>query len=187
MTPTDAEIIRASRRRPDLFEEIYRRHVDAVYRFAVGRVGVHEAEDVVADTFVRALSLRHRYRYDRPNALPWLFGVAANIVRERRRRMARAHRAHRRLAGRRPVDVDTLEQIPDRVDAALVSDALARALATLSDADYRTFMLVTLGGLTYQEAADDLGIPIGTVRSRLARVRTRLGEQLDAERPISRG
>lgn len=187
MTPTDAEIIRASRRQPELFEEIYRRHVDAVYRFAVGRVGVLEAEDVVADTFVRALSLRHRYRQDRPNALPWLFGVAANIVRERRRRAARAHRAHRRLAGRRHVDADHLEQIPERVDAQSVSDALAKALTSLTDVEYRTLMLVTLGGLTYQEAAGELGVPIGTIRSRLARARGKLGELLVAERPISPG
>lgn len=187
MTPTDAEIIRASRRRPELFEEIYRRHVDAVYRFAVGRVGVLEAEDVVADTFVRALSLRHRYRHDRPNALPWLFGVAANIVRERRRRAARAHRAHRRLAGRRHVEVDTLEQIPERLDAESMSDALAEALTSLSDVEYRTLMLVTVGGLTYQETADELGVPIGTVRSRTARARAKLGEQLGTERPISPG
>lgn len=184
MRPTDAEVIRASRRDPERFEEVYRRHVDAVYRFAAGRVGPVEAEDVVAETFVRAFALRARYRDDRPHALPWLFGVAANVIRERRRRSSRAHRAHRRLAGHRPVETDTLDLVPERVDAASASPALAGALESLSDADYRTLMLVTLGGLTYQETADELGIPIGTVRSRIARARARLGEQLGAEGSI---
>jgi RNA polymerase sigma factor (sigma-70 family) len=185
--PTDAEIIRSSRREPEVFEDIYRRHADAVYRFAMGRVGPVEAQDVVADTFVRAFGLRHRYRDDRPHALPWLFGVAANVMRERNRRILRATRAHRRLAGQRAIEVASFDEIAARVDAESNGASLHAVLAMLSDDDYRTLMLVWVAGLTYAETAEVLDIPIGTVRSRLSRIRTRLREQLEADRPTSFG
>jgi RNA polymerase sigma factor (sigma-70 family) len=185
--PTDADIIRRSRREPEAFEAIYRRHADAVYRFATGRVGPDEAQDVVADTFVRAFGLRHRYRDDRPHALPWLFGVASNVMRERHRRSVRALRAHRRLAGQRPIDIASIDEVAARVDAQVDGSSLHALLGLLSDDDYRTLMLVWVAGLTYAETAEVLGVPIGTVRSRLSRIRARLREQLEGERPTSFG
>ena len=188
MTPelTDAEAIQASRRRPELFEHVFNRHYSAVFRFAAGRMGADEAADVASDTFARAFDRRQRFDTGRASALPWLFGIAANVMRERRRKATRKARAMMRFsAGEHHAHFEG--ETVDRLDATGQAHRLRRALAGLSDDEYQVLMLAALADLSYQEIADTLEVPIGTVRSRLSRARRRMREQLEADRPISGG
>lgn len=186
---TDGEIIAASRRRPELFEVIFDRHYGAVVRFASGRVGPDEGPDVAADTFVRAFDRRHRFRPDQDSALPWLFGIAANVVRERRRSLSRLLGAAERAASRWTAGEESRFELEsaDRLDAEARRSDLLAALARLTDDEYEVLMLSALGQMTYPDIAHRLDIPIGTVRSRLHRARRKMQELLTVERPIAGG
>jgi RNA polymerase sigma factor (sigma-70 family) len=181
---TDCEIILASRRRPELFEGIFERHYQAVYRFAVGRAGIDEAGDVASDTFVRAFDRRDRFRTDRDSALPWLFGIAANVARERHRKSARRMRMVQRsvvlVAGE---DSRFEADAAERVDAVSKRGGLTNALTALSDDEYQVLMLLAIADYSYPDIAECLGIPIGTVRSRIHRARRKMRELMEAERP----
>ena len=181
---TDADIIAASWRDPERFEEIYQRHYRSIYRYLLLRVGANDAADLANEVFIRAFSRRRRFKLEHPNALPWLFGFAANLVREQRRGHGRRVRAHARLAGsiRPGVGDDEADAASDRADAALRSPALREALAALPEPELTTLLLAALGDLTYREIAAATGVPIGTVRSRLARARRRARELLEPDR-----
>ncbi len=175
----DGLVIAASRRDPDRFEAIFDRHYDAVVRFAAARAGESVAHDVAAEVFIRAFDRRHLFREDRPSALPWLLGIAVNVLRERHRKETRGVSALRRAAGDRVEDVPFELEADARVDAAASRDALAAALGRLSEDEYEVLVLAALGELTYEAMASDLGIPVGTVRSRLHRARRRMRELLE--------
>ena len=184
VTVSDAEVIRRSVSRPQAFELIFDRHFDAVHRFAVGRVGLQEAPDVAAETFARAFDRRARYRADRLSALPWLFGIAVNVSRERLRRTARGVKASHRLTIRPDQLADSFESdLMARVDAERLRPDLLAALRCLSDDEYALLMLAGESDLSYQDMAELLGIPIGTVRSRLARARRRVRSAITPVRP----
>lgn len=176
----DGAEIAASRRDPDRFEVIFDRHYDAVVRFAAGRVGRVHAHDVAAEVFVRAFDRRHLFREDRASALPWLFGIATNVLRERHRKETRGAFALRRMAGEGSLEETFDVEAAARIDAAASRPVLAWGLERLSDDEYQVLMLAALGDLTYEAMAADLGIPIGTVRSRLHRARRRMRDVLDA-------
>lgn len=182
---SDCEIILASRRRPELFEVIFERHYQAVFRFSMGRVGVDDAPDVAADTFVRAFDRRDRFRTDRESALPWLFGIAANVARERRRKSARrlnmVQRSAMLVAGE---DWRFEAEAAERVDAMAQRADLSSALSTLTEDEYQVLMLLAIADFSYTDISDHLGIPIGTVRSRIHRARRKMRELMERERPI---
>ena len=178
----DARVIESSFAEPRAFEMIFDRHFDAVHRFAVGRVGTQEAPDVVAETFARAFVRRHRFRMDKPSALPWLFGIAVNVCRERIRRRERSERATTRMATRAEMTTEPFESaLANRIDAERLRPDLVAALQTLSDDEYALLMLASETELTYGQMAEMLGVPIGTVRSRLARARQRVKRALAPE------
>jgi RNA polymerase sigma factor (sigma-70 family) len=185
---TDCEIIVASRRRPELFEVIFERHYQAVFRFAAGRQGADEAADIASDTFIRAFDRRDRFRTDRENALPWLFGIAANVARERNRKRIRRLRMIRRSSIVFGGDDSRFEvDATDRLDAMSQSRALAGALSKLTEDEYQVLMLLAIADFSYSDIAESLSIPIGTVRSRIHRARNKMRELLEAERSISGG
>ena len=172
---TDAEVIARSLSDHRVFEVIFDRYFDAVHRFATGRVGTQDAGDVAAETFARAFDRRHRFRSDRASALPWLFGIAVNVCRERSRRSGRGQRAVTRLATRSEMITEPFESASaERLDAERLRPELAAAIQLLSDDEYALIMLATESDMTYQQMAEVLDIPIGTVRSRLARARKRI-------------
>ena len=183
---TDSEIIVASRRRPEMFEVIFERHYQAVFRFAAGRNGFEDAGDIASDTFVRAFDRRDRFRTDRESALPWLFGIAANVARERNRKRIRRQRMLRRSAGLAGTDDSRFEaDAAERVDAMSQRRDLTSALESLSEDEYQVLMLLAVADFSYSDIAEALDIPIGTVRSRIHRARNKMRELLEAERPIS--
>jgi RNA polymerase sigma-70 factor (ECF subfamily) len=185
---TDAEIFSESLTRPELFEVVFERHFESVLRFATGRVGLSHAGDIAGEVFERAFHLRHRFDTSRSNALPWLFGIAANVSREHLRRIARRGRASKRAVHVTDRGVQSFEsEAAERIDAVQRRDDLLAALIGLSEDEYAVLTLVALGGYSYQEVADHLRIPIGTVRSRLARAKRRVRELLEPDRSIPAG
>jgi RNA polymerase sigma factor (sigma-70 family) len=167
---TDAEIIARSRSDDSAFASLFDRHYAALHRFLRARVGVALADDLASEVFLIAFRRRASYDLGRDDARPWLFGIAVNAVRNHRRAELR-----RLAAYARAVDGDRVDGIAatDRLDPAL-ADALLR----LSDGDRNVVLLLAWAQLSYEEIAEALGLPIGTVRSRLSRARARLRESL---------
>jgi RNA polymerase sigma factor (sigma-70 family) len=173
----DAAVIRRSRDEPEHFAVLFRRYAPEVQRYVRRRVGADAADDVVAETFLAAFGQRGGYDLDRENARPWLYGIATHLIGRYRRSEIRQYRALART-GRDPVT----EPFTDRVDAAVSAEGtrsqLAAALARLPAAHRDTLLLVVWGDLSYAEAAAALGVPVGTVRSRMNRARNKLRRSL---------
>jgi RNA polymerase sigma factor (sigma-70 family) len=173
----DAAIIRASLDDPARFEAIFDRHYDRIRRYAQRRLGRETGEDVAAQTFVIAFASRAAFDPSYGSAAPWLIGIATNLAR----RHTRSERIHWRALQRAPREVPVGEMDPDMLDAQRVRGAIAAALQTLTDSDRETFLLHVLGELSYQEVAQTLGVPLGTVRSRIHRARGRLREHMSPQ------
>jgi RNA polymerase sigma-70 factor (ECF subfamily) len=170
---TDAEIIRASWDNPDRFGTLYDRYAAVLYGYAGLRVGRATAEDVVADTFLAAFAQRHGYDLSRGSARPWLFGILTNKIAERSRAEKIHYRAYAR-AWQNPVAEGVADRVADQVTAEAQRGRLAAALSRLSPADRHVLLLVAWGELSYDEVAQALGIPPGTVASRLNRARRKV-------------
>ena len=173
----DAEIIGRSRHEPEHFAVLFRRHAPEIQRYVVRRLGADAAEDVVAETFLIAFRQRERYDLSRADARPWLYGIATNLVGRHRRSEIRAYRALVRT-GCDPVTEPFTDQVDAAVSAASTSRRLAAALARLAAGQRDALLLVAWGGLTYEQAALSLGVPVGTVRSRINRARRTLQQEL---------
>ncbi|HEU4422395.1 MAG TPA: RNA polymerase sigma factor [Pilimelia sp.] len=177
---TDAQIIRASRQSPDRFGTLYDRYATVLYGYACLRVGRVQAEDVVADTFLAAFAQRHRYDLARASARPWLFGILTNKIAERRRAETTHYRAYAR-AWQSPVLEGIADRVADQVTAQARRGQLSAALSRLNPADRHVLLLVAWAQLSYDEVAQALGIPPGTVASRLNRARRKVRAALDNE------
>jgi RNA polymerase sigma-70 factor, ECF subfamily len=122
-----------------------------------------DPDDLVQETYERALRTLHLYRGDGP-ARAWLFSIARRVCIDAGRRSSRRRRLADRLTSQMPPDI--------HLDAAWIE--VEESLAIL-DADRReAFVLTQFLGLSYEEAAVTIGCPIGTVRSRVARARMQL-------------
>ena len=123
-------------------------------------------------TFFEAWRMRHRLRPDGDSVLPWLLGIATNVLRNLRRTMRRHRAAMERLPEQRVPDHadDVVGRIQEIEQLAAAKAALTRLRQPYRD----VFTLCVWSGLDYASAAEALGIPIGTVRSRLSRARDRL-------------
>ena len=171
---SDAVAIAASVADAARFATVYERHLDAVAAYLTRRVGGELAEDLSAEVFVRAFRARASFRPDHDTARPWLFGIAGNLVVDHRRAERRRLLGLQRLASAGPEGVAP--------ELAGLSSELARCLLALRAADRDTLLLVVWGELSYEETATALGVPIGTVRSRIARARRRLSMELEPGR-----
>jgi RNA polymerase sigma factor (sigma-70 family) len=172
----DGAIFERSVTQPHLFTIIFDRYYRAVYRYLSRRVGRTVADDLAAETFIRAFERRAAYDPSAERALAWLLGIALNLLAHHRRSEARRLRA---LAAS-----GALEPSENSVDAGSRVDAdttqrLIAALVQLDDYDREALLLYAWGELKYQEIADVLGIPVGTVRSRLNRARRKLRQALE--------
>jgi len=132
------------------------------------------ADDLVQDTLVRALRSEHLFHGG--DIRSWLYTILTNLNRNRLRSLAR-----------RPA-VQTIEDndAPGPAGPEAGGRDIERALAALAEEQRETLLLVVLEGLSYREAAEVLGVPIGTVMSRLARARMQIKAYLDGERPALR-
>ncbi|MTE18681.1 sigma-70 family RNA polymerase sigma factor [Streptomyces sp. TRM43335] len=182
---SDARVIERSRDEPEVFAELFDRHADAVHRYVARRLGAQAAEDLMADTFTIAFQQRHRYDTGRADARPWLFGIATNLIGRRRRAEARRFRALSRLPAPADHEEGVAERATARAGARQVGRELAAALAALPARNRDVLLLVAWADLGYEETARALGVPVGTVRSRLSRARGTLREALGGSDPTA--
>ena len=174
---TDREVIVSSLARPECFEAVFDRHATTIYRYLRRRVGTALAEDLLAETFAQAFNARRRFEHRGESALPWLYGIAANLLRMHRRAEERRLRAYARAAERGSEPSGSADS-DRRLDAAALRPALAEALAGLPLGQREVLLLHAWAGLSHEEIADALEISAGTVRSRLHRARAQVGERL---------
>jgi RNA polymerase sigma factor (sigma-70 family) len=179
-SPTDATVIGQSLADPERFAVIFERYFSQIRQYLARRVGTKIADDLAAEVFVVAFAERQRYDLARDCARPWLYGIATNLAGSHRRREERHYRALAR-AGTRLVTFGDEDVIAERVSASAAGPALAAALAALDRGDRDVLLLVALADLSYAEVAQSLGIPYGTVCSRLSRARRRLRDSLGGE------
>jgi RNA polymerase sigma-70 factor (ECF subfamily) len=172
----DAAVIEASLVRPARFGEIFDRHATALHRYLVRRLGPDDAETLVGEAFRIAFEKRSTYDLSRPNARPWLYGIATNLLAKHRRGEARRIRAVARLAAQRLPAADFADGVSGAVDAGSRWQRVADAVTSLPEPERDALMLHVWEGLSYEEVADALAIPLGTVRSRLHRARGRIRE-----------
>jgi RNA polymerase sigma-70 factor, ECF subfamily len=152
------------------FEE----HVSTIHRYAARRVGEHEAWDVVAETFRVALERFDEFDDRRGHERPWLYGIASNILRRHARTEARQLRARARAATANGVPGDPLIDSESKLDAIGEAERVAAAVEALDPDDRELLVLVAWEHLSSAEVAVAMGIPAGTVRSRLRRIRSQL-------------
>ena len=151
---TDADLFQQSVHDPEMFREVFERHAAPVLAYARKRLGPVAGDEILAQTFLTAFERRERFDRAYPSARPWLFGIATNIIRH----YLREEREHLAMLGRFSTEVS--EPPADDVeglDAERLRPQLMEALLALSDVDRGTFLLQTLGELTYKETAHSLG------------------------------
>jgi RNA polymerase sigma factor (sigma-70 family) len=180
----DSAAIRASLRQPEQFAVLYDRYAIALHRYAGRRVGDDAADDLVAATFLAAFRARRRYDLERASARPWLFGILTKEIARRQRTERARLRALTRTWCDRPAD-GLADRVADDVTAQAARGALAAALARLSSAERGVLLLIAWADLSYDETAQALGIPVGTVRSRLNRARRKVREALSGTNPAA--
>ncbi len=173
----DAAVIAGSLAQPERFAVIFDRYFAEVHRYVERRLGTEAADEIAAGTFLVAFGKRGSYRPGQQNARPWLYGIATNLIGKHRRRRASAQRAYQR-AGHADVAEGHDDQVAARVSAQQQHAELAAALAGLSRGERDVLLLVALAELSNDEVAQALGIPYGTVASRVSRARTKLRQRL---------
>jgi RNA polymerase sigma factor (sigma-70 family) len=165
------------------FAGIYERHFTEIHRYIAGRLGRDVADDIAADTFVIALRKRDGFDPGRGTVRAWLYGIATNLVARQQRAEQRRYRALAR-AGARDLADEYEERVVSWVAAEGLQPRLASALARLSREERDVLLLVALADFSHEEIAQALGIPYGTVGSRLSRARKKIRIALGQEGQI---
>ena len=177
---SDAEIVEAVLTgQTEAYAALVRRYQRRLYGVARRMVRSHDdADDVAQEAFVRAYQSLHTFDVSR-QFYTWLcriaMNLAINLADRRRRRATDSLDEHRESAGHEPV---AAEDSSERAEHAELARAVERSLAGLPDGMREVFILRAFDDLSYDEIAEVLGIPCGTVMSRLARARERLRERL---------
>jgi len=182
-TLDDSTLIGRSLNDPECFAALFDRHADEIHRYAARRLGAGPAEDVTGEVFLVAFRRRARYDHSWPDARPWLYGIATKIVSQHRRSELRRARAMAKVGAERAGTFD--DRSVDRVTAEQFQPRLARALTLLNAGERNLLLLVAWTDLTYEEVAVALGVPVGTVRSRLHRLRAKVRRALGGDDPFA--
>jgi RNA polymerase sigma factor (sigma-70 family) len=181
----DAELLRRSLSDPGCFAVLFDRYFVALHGYAARRLNPAAADDVAAEAFLIAFRRRQSFDPDRGSVRAWLYGIATNLILGYRRDEERAYRAHAKAAAAEPGFVEDVDVVNARVVAASARGYLVAALAELPPDDRDTLLLVVWGELSHQETADALGVPVGTVGSRLHRIRRHLRAALNDVNPLA--
>jgi RNA polymerase sigma-70 factor, ECF subfamily len=175
----DAATVLASTRDPDVFAVIFDRYYPEIRSYVARRLSAEVADDVAANAFLAAFRKRGHYDAGQGNVRAWLYGFATREVGTHRRTELRRYRMLARL-GAQPDPRPAGDGAADPVTGAELDGRLAAALAGLSAKDRDVLLLVALAELSYDEVAEALAVPYGTVCSRLNRARRQLRAALGA-------
>ncbi|GAB3818293.1 RNA polymerase sigma factor [Micromonospora zhanjiangensis] len=182
----DVVLLRQSRTEPEHFARLFDRYHREIHRLVANRLGPDLADDLAAETFLVAFDKRARFDPDPEtgggHVRAWLYGIATNLIRRHHRTEERRYRALAR-APKEPFTADHDDLVAARVSAQHTQRALAAALASLSAKDRDVILLVAFGDLDYGEVAAALGIPYGTVCSRLNRARRKIRQAMGGVDP----
>jgi RNA polymerase sigma-70 factor (ECF subfamily) len=186
--PTDAELWRRIRADDaDAFGLLFARHGPQIHRYALRRTADPAvADDVTAVVFLEAWRRRRAVDLHQPSALPWLYGVAGNVIRRWHRSQARHRAALSRLEQLPPPTPTCVER---QVEAAMEASAVLARIAHLPRRQQEVLLLSVGEGLSHAEIAVALDTTVGTVKSRLSRARARLGHDalgIDASLDVAR-
>ena len=173
MRPTDAELIRRAGSDPSAFGEIYRRHAVAVHAWHRRHLE-WAAADLTAETFAQAWLSRRRFRDVRDgSALPWLLGIARNVLRDSAKRDRIETRARERLG--LALDLASEDEgyaaVEDRLSPRT---ALRAALESMPPHERDAVALRVVGELSYAEVAERLQVRPAAARLRVSRGLRRL-------------
>jgi RNA polymerase sigma-70 factor, ECF subfamily len=165
----------------DAFAELFDENARALYCYALRLTGrPADAEDAVSQTFLEAWRLHAAVTPTGGVLRPWLFGIATNVLHNQRR----ASRRFRTALARLPLPRDTpdiAEQAAQEAGRAAELAAARVALESLHRREREVVAVCVWSGLSYAETAEALGVPIGTVRSRLSRAKARLRRLAEAQ------
>lgn len=166
---------------PSALGEAYDAHARVLFQYAYRMCGDRAAaEDAVSATFLEAWRCRGKLLAEGGSLRPWLLGIATNVLRGAAREARRRDAALARMP-----DPGVLPDFSEAVAARLADEERLRAariaLGRLRRREREVFTLVVWGGLDYAAAGEVLGVPVGTVRSRLSRARERLRALAEAE------
>jgi RNA polymerase sigma factor (sigma-70 family) len=157
------------------FERLYRANVEAVMAYFARRsADPHVVADLTADTFVTAITGFGSFDPGKGTARAWVFGIARHVYAAHCEAYGQQQNRLQRLAGRRDLEPDQVEELLDRIDAERAGRDLVIGLGMLPDRDRALVELVDLAGLRPKEAAAALGITPGAARMRLMRARAQL-------------
>jgi RNA polymerase sigma-70 factor (ECF subfamily) len=165
---------------------LFDRYGAHLLRYCARRVGPDHAEDVVADTFLTAHANFRLFDPARSGPLPWLYGIATNLLRRHGREEVHAYRALARASVLKDRGGEEWDRAAERVDAYRARGRLAKALASLSRRQRDVLLLFAVAQLEYDEIAVALDMPVGTVRSTLHRARAKVRTALGAN-PVRGG
>lgn len=162
------------------FSALFEEHYDQIASYLMRRqVDRSTAEDLAQTTFLEAYDRQATFDPQKGDLRAWLFGIATNLMRRHFRTERRRLHAYARAASRQVEPPEGWDEVVDRLDARAYAGAIAAALATLSLRDYEVVTLHCWSALSHEQIATALGIPKGTVKSRLNRARRQVWAQLD--------
>lgn len=181
MPDDDALWRRVKRADAEAFGSLFERHGQAIYYYCFRQTANWgEAEDLTSIVFLEAW--RHRHQELEPGkVLAWLYGIATNVIRNQRRSLRRFEAALARLALPESIE-DPINGMLERIDDERQMAALLALVAHLPRRQRDVIALCDWSGLDYAEAGLALGVPVGTVKSRLSRAHKRLRELIAAGR-----
>jgi RNA polymerase sigma factor (sigma-70 family) len=159
----------------DAFGELFERHHGLIYNFCFRRTGSWStAEDLMAVVFLEAWRTRRGMQLHEGSLLPWLYAIATNVTRHQHRSTGRHQAALARVASRVTNIPDHADEIIDRMNDEQRMRQVLGAFTRLPQRERDVLELAAFASLDYAQIAAALGIPVGTVRSRLSRGRSRL-------------
>jgi RNA polymerase sigma-70 factor (ECF subfamily) len=167
---------------PEAFGALVVRHATVLHGY-LARRAPDAADDLLAEVWLRAFAGRGGFDAARGTARTWLFGIARNVLAAHWHALSRSRDGERTRMDAGPVD--PWQAVDQRLHAASVAPALRAGLAELPQVERELLLLVTWEELSPTEAAQVVGVPAGTARSRLHRARGRMRELLAAATTVT--
>lgn len=174
MGPTDLEVIQRSWEQPEAFADLFHRYFAIIHGYCARRAGVDRADDLACETFRIAFERRRTYDRSRPDAGPWPYGIAHNALRNSFRSDGRERDLYLRLSLLEAPFPDPGLSAVEALEASEALDQVVKVLRTSPVDEVDTVLLHVWENLSYSEIGVALGVPVGTVSSRINRLRARL-------------